>query len=1029
MLTAIVGFAVRLRGVVVALACLLVGYGVYTLYKSTLDVFPEFAPALVVIHTEAPGLTAEQVEVLVTQRVENALSGALGLETIRSRSLQALSVVTLTFKDGTDVRVARQLAAERIASLGDVLPRGVKLPAILPLTSSASVILVVGLTSKDRSAMDLRTLADWVVRPRLLSVAGVADVITFGGEVKQFQIQVIPSKLVLHGFSLRDVLDAAARSTGVTGAGFLENDNQRIVINTEGQLRTPEQLSRVVVAYKSGVGVQLGDVAEVKIAPAPPIGDASIMGEPGVMLIIESQYGADTMTVTRDVEHALDGLRPALASEKVTVQGNIFRSANFIERAIGHFRLALTIGGALVIVVLFLFLLDVRTAVISVIAIPLSLLTAVIVLHALGVSLNTMTLGGLAIALGEVVDDAIVDVENIYRRLRQNQALDHPEPATRVVLRASIEVRSAVVFATLIVAIAFLPVLSLTGVAGKLFAPLGIAYILAILASLAVAITVTPAMSFLLLTRRPLRKEEPSLIRRLKTGYLKVLGRVEGRPVIVIAAIALLTVAALAILPFFSGSFIPELKEGHFIVHMSSAPGTSLAESMRVGREITNALKEIRGVRMVAQHAGRASEVVDPAGPEVCEFEVDLDPMSGAEQTRTLETISRAVASFPGLNTSVNTFLKERVDETISGSTAPIAVNVFGNDLDVIDEKAQEIARVVSGLPGAMGVGIQSPPGTPQLVIRLRPDRLTQWGFAPVDVLEAIRAANEGIGVAQVYEGNRAFDVAVILDPALRRRPSDIGSLPLRNPEGLTIPLREVADITQSQGRSQVLHTQGQRVQTVSVFVRGRAVSDVASEAQREVAQRVSFRAGTYAVFSGEEEARKQSQRDLIAHFMMALAGIVLLLFMALKSNRAMLLVLINLPFALVGGVATVFLTGGNLSLGSMVGFVTLFGITLRNSIMLISHYEHLVSEEGMEWGPEAAARGAAERLLPILMTALVTGLALLPLAIMSGEPGNEIEGPMAIVILGGLLTSTLLNLLVLPTLALRWGQFRKGED
>jgi CzcA family heavy metal efflux pump len=937
--------------------------------------------------------------------------------------------VTLTFKDGTDVRVARQLAAERIASLGDVLPRGVKLPAILPLTSSASVILIVGLTSKDRSAMDLRTIADWQVRPRLLSVAGVADVITFGGEVKQFQIQVIPSKLVRHGLSLRDVLDAAARSTGVTGAGFLENDNQRIVINTEGQLRTPEQLSKVVVAYKGGVGVQLGDVATVKIAPAPRIGDASIMGEPAVMLIIESQYGANTMTVTREVEHALDGLKPALASEKVTVQGNIFRSANFIERAISHFRLALMIGGALVIVVLFLFLLDVRTAVISVTAIPLSLLTAVIVLHALGVSLNTMTLGGLAIALGEVVDDAIVDVENIHRRLRQNQARDHPEPAARVVLRASIEVRSAVVFATLIVAIAFLPVLSLTGVAGKLFAPLGIAYILAILASLAVALTVTPAMSFLLLTRRPLRQEEPALIRRLKTGYSKVLGRVEGRPVIVIAAIALLTVVALAMLPFFSGSFIPELKEGHYIVHMSAAPGTSLAESMRVGREITSALKEIRGVRMVAQHAGRASEVVDPAGPEVSEFEVDLEPMSGAEQTRALDAITRTVAGFPGLTTSVNTFLKERVDETISGSTAPIAINVFGNDLDVIDEKAQEIARIVSALPGAAGVGVQSPPGTPQLVIRLRPDRLSQWGFAPVDVLEAIRAANEGIGVAQVYEGNRAFDVSVILDPALRRRPADIGLLPLRNPEGLTIPLREVADITQSQGRSQVLHTQGQRVQTVSVFVRGRAVSDFASGAQREVTQRVSFRAGTYAVFSGEEEARKQSQRDLIAYFLMALVGIVLLLFMALKSNRAMLLVLVNLPFALVGGIVTVFLTGGNVSLGSMVGFVTLFGITLRNSIMLVSHYEHLVAQEGMDWGPEAAARGAGERLVPILMTALVTGLALLPLAIMSGEPGNEIEGPMAIVILGGLLTSTLLNLLVLPTLALRWGRFRRRGD
>jgi CzcA family heavy metal efflux pump len=828
---------------------------------------------------------------------------------------------------------------------------------------------------------------------------------------------------------VREVVDAASRSTGVRGAGFIETDNQRVIVNTEGQVGTPAQLAQTVVAYKDGGGVRLGDVANVKIGPAPPVGEASIMGEPAVMLIVDSQYGADTVTVTREVERVLEGLKPTLTTEKVALHEGVFRAANFIETAIRHFRFALLIGGVLVIVVLFVFLLQFRTAIISVTAIPLSLLTAVIVLHSLGVSLNTMTLAGLAIALGEVVDDAIIDVENIHRRLRQNQSLDHPESAARIVLHASIEVRGAVVFATLIVAVAFVPVLTLTGVAGRFFAPLGIAYILAILASLAVALTVTPALSFLLLTGRPLRREESALIRRLKSSYLKVLERVERGSSVVVVAIAVLTVATLAVLPFLSGSFIPELKEGHYIVHMSAAPGTSLAESMRIGREITYALRKVSGVRLVAQHAGRASEIVDPAGPEVSELDIDLDPMSGAEQTRTLDAITRTIAGFPGVATSVNTFLKERVDETISGSTAPLTVSIFGNDLDVIDEKAQEISRILGGLQGAVGVSVQSPAGTPQFVIRLRPDRLSAWGLTAVDVLETIQIAHEGVEVAQVYEGSRAFDVAVILDPALRRRPVEIGSLPLRNPDGLTIPLREVADITQSQGRSQILHTAGQRVQAVSAHVRGRAVSDFADEAQREVSRRVSFSSGTYAIFSGEAQARKQSQHDLIIYFVMALALIVLLLFMALKSTRALLLVLLNLPFALVGGVVTVFLTGGNLSLGSMVGFVTLFGITLRNSIMLVSHYEHLVEEEGMEWGSEAATRGAAERLVPILMTALATGLALLPLAIMSGESGNEIEGPMATVILGGLLTSTFLNLLVLPTLALRWGRFQKREE
>jgi Cu/Ag efflux pump CusA len=449
---------------------------------------------------------------------------------------------------------------------------------------------------------------------------------------------------------------------------------------------------------------------------------------------------------------------------------------------------------------------------------------------------------------------------------------------------------------------------------------------------------------------------------------------------------------------------------------------------MRIGHEITAALEAIPGVRMVAQRAGRASEVVDPAGPEVSEMEVDLDSMSGTDETRTLEAIRRTVGGFPGLSTSVNTFLKERVDETISGATAPITVSVYGSDLDIIDEKAQEVSRVLAGIRGAVGIAVQSPPGLPQLVIRLRPEQLARWGFAPVDVLDAIQAAHEGVDVAQAYEGSRALDVTVILDPALRRSPATIGSLPLRNREGLVIPLRELADIAESQGRSQILHAEGQRVQTVSVHVTGRAIGSFASEAQREVARRVAFPAGTYAVFSGEAQASKQSRRDLTAHFAMAMVGIVLLLFMALGNSRGMLLVLANLPFAFIGGVFAVFLSGRNLSLGSMVGFVTLFGITLRNSIMLVSHYRHLVEVEGMDWGREAAIRGAGERLVPILMTALATGLALLPLAITSGEAGNEIEGPMATVILGGLLTSTFLNLLVLPALALRWGRFSKPD-
>ena len=1029
MLNSIIRFAVRFRGVVIALACLLAGYGICTLTQARQDVFPEFAPPLAVVQTEAPGLTSEQVEALVTQPIENAMGGTLGLASMRSKSLQGLSMVTLTFQDGADIYRARQLAAERLNALSGALPHGVKPPALLPLTSSTNVTLVAGLTSDRLSLLDLRTLADWTVKPQLLRVPGVADVIVFGGDVKQFQIQADPNKLVQHGVALQDLLNVAQRATGVRGAGYVENANQRIVLSTEGQALTPEQLSQVVLRYQNGTALRFADVANVAIGPAPAVGAASIDGKPAVSLMVESQYGADMMSVSRRVEQTLSALQPALAAQQVTLHSDIFRPAGFIETAIGHLRTALVLGGVLVIGVLFLFLFNVRTAIISATAIPLSLLTAVIVLSHFGVSLNTMTLGGLAIALGEVVDDAVVDVENIFRRLRQNQQLANPLSPAQVVLSASLEVRSAVVYATLIVALVFLPVLSLSGVAGKLFAPLGLSYVLAILASLLVALTVTPALAFMLLTGKPLKEEEPKLVQALKVRYLAMLSSIESHYRTIIWTIGVLCVAALGALPFFGGNFIPDLKEGHYLVHMALAPGSSLAESIRVGNQVTAALHQIPGVRLVAQRAGRASEVVDPTGVNISEFEIDLKPLSPAEQRRALFDIQTTLASFPGLITSVNTFLAERIDESISGVTAPVVINVFGPNLDVIDSKAAEIAQLVGKIPGAIGVRIESAQYVPQLTMRLKPEQLTRWGFTPVDVLEAIQTAYEGVAASQVYVGNQVYDVNVSLAPASHRNLTAIDSLLLRSPAGVTVPLRQLADISQTTSRYQIMHSDGQRLQTVTSAVRGRAVSDFVNEAQQRIDKEISLPKGTYLLFAGEEQARAQSQQDLLIYTVAANVGIVMLLFLALKSVRALLLVLVNLPFALVGGVLTVLASGGDLSLGSLVGFVTLFGITLRNSIMLISHYEHLVNREGMVWGPDAARKGAAERLVPILMTAVVTALGLLPLAWASGAAGNEIEGPMAIVILGGLVTSTMLNLLVLPTMALHFGRFRKRAE
>ena len=763
-------------------------------------------------------------------------------------------------------------------------------------------------------------------------------------------------------------------------------------------------------------------MATVAYHSAPAVGAASIMGQAGVIILVESQYGANTMAVTKGLEQTLSALRPMLTAQGIALQSDIFRPANFITEATRHLSLALLVGGVLVVAVLFLFFLNARTAAISAVTIPLSLLMAVIVLHTFDITLNTMTLGGLAIALGEVVDDAIIDVENIYRRLRENRRLPQPLSAFRVVLRASIEVRSAVVFATFIVILIFLPVLSLSGVAGKLFAPLGIAYILAVLASLAVALTLTPALALTLLPGGMLPAHEPRLILWLKSGYLALLSRVEQHARAVMVVVAIFCIAALTMLPFFRGNFIPQMREGHYIVHVGLVPGTSLPETMRMGTQISSALMHLPGVRLVAQTAGRANDVVDPAGVQLSEFDVDLHPMNASDQDAVLRRIRTTLASFPGITASVNTFLVERIDETISGVTAPVVVSVFGDNLDIIDQKAQEIAQLIGTIRGAASIRIESPSSIPELSIRLMPDRLSRWGFKPVDVLDAIQNAYQGATVAQAHEGNRTYDVVVTLLPAVRGNISQTGNFMLRNPDGLMIPLRELAQISQVAGRYQIAHGGGQRMQTVSVNPGNRAVSDFMHEAQTRVNRDVMLPKGTYVVFSGESEARAESQRDLIVQGGMAVVGIMLLLFLALRQRRSVVLVMANLPFALVGGVFCVAFTGADLSLGAMVGFVTLMGISLRNSIMLISHYEHLVHVDGLSWGMATAVRGASERLVPILMTALVTALALLPLAVTSGAPGNEIEGPMAIVILGGLVTSTLLNLVVLPMLALRYG-------
>jgi len=1034
---AIIGFAVRFRGIVVALAILLLGYGAISVTRAKYDVFPEFAPPQVGIQTEAPGLTAEQVEVLVTQPIENAINGVPGVKQLRSSSIQGLSVITVIFGASSDIYRDRQVVSERLSEAAERLPTNVAAPTMTPLTSSSSTVLVLGLTSDTRSLMDLRTLADWTLRLRLLAVPGVSKVAVFGGDVRSVQVQVHPDQLIRYNLSFNDVLEAAKKATAITGAGFIETPNQRIVFQSEGQSIEPDDIARTVVATSGGASVLLKDVADVVNAPEPPIGGAAVMGKPGVVLLVSGQLGANTIDVTEGIETALEDLKPLIEKEHVQLRTDLFRPADFIAISTSNVRNSLLLGGALVVVVLCLFLFDLRTATISCLAIPLSLLAAIAVLNTLGATLNAMTLGGLAIAIGEVVDDAVIDVENIARRLRLNRRSPNPLPTGQVILNASLEVRGAVVYATFAVILVFVPVVLLPGLAGRFFAPLGLAYVLAILASLVVALTVTPALCTLLFPQKATPAEpeskigaDPPVTRWMRRFYEAILRKIIARPRTTMAAAFSFTLIGCAALPFFGAEFLPELKEGHFTLHMAAVPGTSIAESQRMGALVTKALLKLPLVRVVSQRIGRAEKADDTWGTNYSEFEVDLKRnLSGAESDEAQAEMRKVLSGFPGLNFALKPFLTERVEESLSGYTASVIVNLYGNDLDVLDETARDVARVMNEVPGATEVQLQSPPGMPQLTIRPRKADLERWGMDAVDVLNVLRAAYQGDIVGQSYEGNRVFNVIAILDKESRNSVAKVANLPLRTPSGNFVLLHQIADVYQTSGRNQVLHLGGQRVQTVTANVIGRDVTSFVADARKAIAQHVQLPAGVHMEFAGSAQAQAAARRNLLMNSLVAGLGILLLLMVVTGSWRNVLLVLANMPFALVGGVLAIFATGGVLTLGAMVGFVTLFGITLRNSIMMVSHFEHLVDREHVQWGVEAAIKGAGDRLAPILMTSIVTTLGLLPLAIGMNEPGREIEGPMALVIVGGLITSMALNLLVLPTLALRYGRFQPPSD
>ncbi len=1022
MLSSIIRHSLRWRGIVIVAALVVLAIGTYQTAKSPLDVFPDFVTPQVTIQTEVPGFTPEQVEKLVTYPIEGAVSGIANLESVRSESIQGLSVVTITFSESSDILVDRQLLAERMTEVAGHLPKEAKAPTLSPLVSSTMDLLKIGLASDRATPMEMRTLADWQLKPLLLAVPGVADVSVVGGEVEQIQIQANPAKLLEFQLTLADVIKTAAEAGGIRGAGYIETPNQRLLIDAEAQRADPALIGAAIIKGFGTDAVRLRDVAEIKKAAAPKFGDALIQGKPGVLLAMTSQYDTNTLEVTRRVEAALADFKPALDKQGITLHGSLHRPANFIEIALGHISHSLAIGAVLVVIVLLVFLRSPRTAFISFLSIPLSLLGAVMVFKAFGIALNTMTLGGFAVAIGVVVDDAIIDVENIVRRLRLNAALPTPLSHARVILDASIEVRSAIVYATLIVMAAFLPVFLLGGIQGSFFLPLGLAFVMATVASLIVAITVTPALCLAML--KHLKEEhEPFYLRWMKWLHSHGLRVVARFPKLTFLLALLVLGAVAALVPHLQTAFLPDFREGHFVVQVSAVPGTSLSEMNRLGASISKELLADPRIQSVEQQAGRSEAGVDTWGPERSEFHVELKAGIGTDEAQAQEDIRGLLEKYPGVQSEVLTFLGDRISETISGETAQIVLSLYGDDLDALEKYSGDIAAVLGKVDGASDVVVQSGVQAPRFVVRLKPEAIGTYGMHPAEVLDALQAAYEGTEVAQMYEGSQVIPV-VVTGSQIGGDIGRLGELPLVTVAGSILRLSDVADVFPSSGRASIKHEGGRRRQVITCNTQGRSVADVVADARKSIGEKVTLPRGMQIAYTGAAEAEAEAHRNLMMSSSVALVLVVILLWIVFRSGRNVALVMVNLPFALVGGIVALWFSGLPLSLGALVGMVTLFGVSTRNAIMMLSHYEHLVQTDGLPWNLETAIRGAGERMIPVMMTAMVTALALLPIALKPEAAGQEIEGPMAIVILGGLISSTLLNLLLLPALALKFGRF-----
>lgn len=1029
MLAAIIRAAIRFRIAVVLAVAGLAAIQIAKLPDARYGVFPEFVAPTVLVETATPGLSARETEQTVTDPLERGFTGVPGLAVMRSTSQPGLSAISLVFHGGTDPLTDRSLVTGRLAEVGGKLPPGMS-PTLVPMQSAAGTVLGVGLHSDTLTLPQVTAIAQTELRPALRAVPGVANVVMYGAEPPQLEIDLTPAALIRSAFSLGNLAQAAQLASGVRGGGFVDTGNQRLPLDIHGQARTTKALAAALLGMRDGVPVSIGDVAHVRITGPPRLGAALIRGRPGLLLMVSSLYGTNTLAVADQAQRVLGRLAPALRTQGVIVDRHAFEPSSFVREALRDLGQVLLVSAGLILLVLLLALRDWRVALISFVSIPASLLAAVAVLTAAGMSLSTMALAGLAIALGEMVDDAVVDVENIGRRLRENRAAGGPARPLAVILRASLEVRGAIIFATLCVVVAFTPVLALGGVAGRLFAPLGLAYIAAILASLAVALTLTPALCAVLLAHGRAMRDPP--IAALRARYRALLAR-SGRhgratPLLVGGALLAAGIAA-ASLPFVQADFLPDFQENDVIIHNLAAPGTSLDTMLAIGRHTLDVLLHSKLVSHAVMHVGSAPLSDDHADVNDGEFDVTLSRLGNRDPAASNAALMGKVGHLGGLAWWSNSFLTERIEESLSGVTAPVTVSVFGPKLAAIDADARAIARAIGIVPGVETAAVAAPPDVPALIVTLDRAAMLRDGVDAATALQAVRTAYAGTTVGRVYRGMLVEKVVIALAPALRHDPRAIATIPVRAADGRTFTLGQIARIHDGRAADEIMHQDGRREQDISVEVMPGAAGRAFAAIRHRIAG-ITLHEGDYVVYGGTVIAGNAARRSLLLHGVIALAAIIGLMAMAVGTARAVGLLLLLLPAALAGGIAATWLfLGGHLSLGAMVGMVTLFGVTLRNGLLLLIHARRLVREEGMVWSAETARQAAGDRLPAILITASVTALGLLPLAAANGTPGDAIEGPMAIVILGGLVTATLLSVFVLPNAAARFVRFGRDAE